>query len=113
MPTTFLLVVFLLALAAISPGMLVVSIGLYFFRRLRYLGRQMLVYGLAAMLFFGFAFAALVIIFGSMPNEPWQTVLVALGSGFSIGSLGCAAWAVLYRVRSNYSSKRTRVPRAA
>jgi hypothetical protein len=57
------------------------------------------------MILFGIAFVALAIIFASVPNGPWQTMLVILGSGFSTGSLGRAAWAVLRRLHSNYSFK--------
>ena len=108
MPPTFLLVLSLLALAAIPPGVLAISISLCFSGRLRYVGRQMLIYGFVVMLVFGVAFALLVTIFASTPNEPRRTLFAVLAGGFSMGALARMAWAALRRLRSNYALRRTR-----
>ena len=109
--TNLLLLVFsLLALAIMSPALLVVSAGLCFVGRLHLLGRQMLIFGIAAALLFCLFYAMLIAIFVSVPNDLLQSLLVVAGSGFSIGSMGRVAVVVVAGMRSNYSSDRTRYP---
>ena len=113
MPPTFLLAFSLVALAVTSPMLLVVCAGLCFVGRFHRLGRQMLICGIAVALLFCACYAMLIAIFASVPTDWLQTSCVVAGSGFSIGSIGRSAVAVIGHVRSNNSSKRTGVPRAA
>ena len=113
MPPTFLLVFSLLALAVISPALLVISAGLCFLERFRYLGQQMLICGVAVALLSGLSCAVLGAIFAPVPGNLWQSLCVVAGSGFSIGSMVRVALAVVGRVLSNYSPRRARALRAA
>lgn len=72
----------------------------------------MLICSIAAALLFCLSYAMLIAIFASVPNDLLQTLCVAVGGGFSIGSMGRVAVAMVGRVRSNNSSKQARAARA-
>ena len=105
MPSTFLLLLLIVGLAALAPILALTGAVLCISTRNRKLGTYALALGLAcgAKLSLGWLFiGSLLAADGAID---WTTVVACFGAGFSVGFVGMLLWHVARRPRPNNSIK--------